>query len=78
MLAPWIAFNLHHYGALTGSDEVQALTEPSLNPGGIDYGAGDLPAKHVTLLNGVLPDEWWVEFLSTAKRRAARRAGRDS
>jgi hypothetical protein len=21
------------------------------------------------LLNGVLPDEWWVEFLSTAKRR---------
>ena len=69
MLAPWLAFNLSHYGALTGSDEVQALTEPSLNPGGIDYSAGDLPAKHVTLLNGVLPDEWWVEFLSTAKRR---------
>ncbi|MET0513010.1 MAG: glycosyltransferase family 39 protein [Thermoleophilaceae bacterium] len=69
MLAPWLAFNLDHYGALTGSDEVQALTEPSLNPGGIEYGPGDLPAKHVTLLNGVLPDEWWVEFLSTAKRR---------
>lgn len=69
MVAPWIAFNLHHYGAVTGSDEVQALMEPSLNPKGIDYGVGDLPGKHVALLNGVLPDEWWVEFLSTAKRR---------
>jgi 4-amino-4-deoxy-L-arabinose transferase-like glycosyltransferase len=69
MVAPWIAFNLHHYGALTGSDEVQALMEPILNPNRVDYGVGDLPGKHVALLNGVLPDEWWVEFLSTAKRR---------
>ena len=43
--------------------------DPVLNPDGRDYGAGDLPAKHVSLLNAVLPDEWWVEFLSTAKRR---------
>jgi len=70
MMAPWIAFNLSEYGALTGSDEVQSLMEPTLNPDRVDYGAGDLPAKHVALLNGVLPDEWWVEFLSTAKRRA--------
>jgi 4-amino-4-deoxy-L-arabinose transferase-like glycosyltransferase len=69
LLAPWLAFNLDHYGALTGSDEVKRLTEPSLNPEGADYGAGDLPRKHVTLLNGVLPDEWWVEFLSATKRR---------
>jgi Dolichyl-phosphate-mannose-protein mannosyltransferase len=69
MVAPWIVFNLGHYGAPTGSDEVQRLTEPSLNPEGTDYGLADLPGKHVTLLNGVLPDEWWVEFLSTANRR---------
>jgi hypothetical protein len=69
MLAPWLAFNLDHYGALTGKAEVQALLEPALNPEGRDYSVGDLPAKHVALLKGVLPDEWWVEFLSTAKRR---------
>jgi hypothetical protein len=34
-----------------------------------DYGTGDLPARHGALLNAVLPDEWWVEFLSTTKRR---------
>jgi hypothetical protein len=68
-VAPWTAFNLHHYGALTGSDRVQDLMEPTLNPGRIDYGAGDLASKHVALLNGVLPDEWWVEFLSSTKRR---------
>jgi 4-amino-4-deoxy-L-arabinose transferase-like glycosyltransferase len=69
IVAPWIAFNLHHYGALTGSDQVQGLMEPTLNPGRVDYGVGDLASKHIALLNGVLPDEWWVEFLSTAKRR---------
>lgn len=69
MVAPWLVFNLQHYGALTGSEEVQRLMEPTLNPEGRDYGAGDLPAKHVALLNGVLPDEWWVEFLSSTKRR---------
>jgi 4-amino-4-deoxy-L-arabinose transferase-like glycosyltransferase len=69
LLAPWVIFNLGEYGAPTGSDEVQALMQPTLNPDRIDYGLGDLPGKHVALLNGVLPDEWWVEFLSTAKRR---------
>jgi 4-amino-4-deoxy-L-arabinose transferase-like glycosyltransferase len=69
ILAPWVIFNFAEYGAPTGSGEVQALMEPTLNPERVDYGPGDLPGKHVALLNGVLPDEWWVEFLSTAKRR---------
>lgn len=69
MLAPWVAFNLSHYGAPTGSGAVQSLMDPVLNPDGKQFGAGDLPAKHVALLNAVLPDEWWVEFLSTLKRR---------
>ena len=68
-VAPWIAFNLHHYGAPTGSERVQELMSPTLNPDRVDYGVGDLVGKHVALLNGVLPDEWWVEFLSSAKRR---------
>ena len=69
MVAPWVALNLHSYGEPTGSSTVQGLMDPVLNPSGRDYGLDDLPAKHVALLNGVLPDEWWVEFLSTAKRR---------
>ena len=69
MVAPWVGLNLHNYGEPTGSGAVQGLMDPVLNPSGRDYGPGDLPARHVALLNGVLPDEWWVEFLSTAKRR---------
>jgi 4-amino-4-deoxy-L-arabinose transferase-like glycosyltransferase len=69
MVAPWVVFNLSHYGALTGSAEARDLLEPTLNPRDVDFGAGDLPGRHVALLNGVLPEEWWVEFLSTAKRR---------
>jgi len=69
MLAPWVAFNLHTYDSPTGSGAVQSLMDPVLNPGGRDFGPGDLASKHVALLNAVLPDEWWVEFLSTAKRR---------
>ncbi len=69
MLAPWIAFNLHTYDSPTGSRAVQRLMDPVLTPSGRDYGPGDLASKHVALLNAVLPDEWWVEFLSTAKRR---------
>ena len=69
VMAPWIALNLHNYGSLTGSGAVEELMDPVLNPSGRDYGPGDLASKHVALLNAVLPDEWWVEFLSTAKRR---------
>jgi 4-amino-4-deoxy-L-arabinose transferase-like glycosyltransferase len=69
MVAPWAALNLSDYGSPTGSGAVQALMDPVLNPSGRDYGADDLPDRHAQLLNAVLPDEWWVEFLSTAKRR---------
>jgi 4-amino-4-deoxy-L-arabinose transferase-like glycosyltransferase len=69
MVAPWVALNLHDYGSPTGSGAVQGLMDPVLNPSARDYGPGDLASKHVALLNSVLPDEWWIEFLSTAKRR---------
>jgi 4-amino-4-deoxy-L-arabinose transferase-like glycosyltransferase len=69
MVAPWVVFNFREYGAPTGSGAVQSLMDPVLNPEGKDFGPGDLASKHVSLLNAVLPDEWWVEFLSTVKRR---------
>jgi hypothetical protein len=69
MIAPWIGLNVHHYGEPIGSETVQGLMDPVLNPSGRDYGTGDLPARHAALVNAVLPDEWWVEFLSTTKRR---------
>jgi hypothetical protein len=69
VVAPWVVFNFREYGAPTGSGAVQSLMDPVLNPEGKDFGAGDLPARHVALLNAVLPDEWWVEFLSAVKRR---------
>jgi hypothetical protein len=68
-LAPWLASNLERYGSLTASDRAQRLLEPAVNPTRRDFGVGDLPAKHVNLLNGVLPEEWWLEFRSSTKSR---------
>jgi len=70
VLVPWLASNLDRYGALTAGSVVREMQEPFLNPAGRDYGVDDLPGRHAVLLNGVLAEEWWVEFLSSAKRRA--------
>jgi hypothetical protein len=67
-MAPWLASNLERYGSLTATDRAQRLLEPAVNPTGRNFGVGDLPAKHLNLLNGVLPEEWWLEFLSSTKR----------
>jgi 4-amino-4-deoxy-L-arabinose transferase-like glycosyltransferase len=68
MLAPWLLSNLDRYDALTAGARAQRLLEPAVNPEGRDFGVSDLPAKHLNLLNGVLPEEWWLEFLSATKR----------
>ena len=73
LLAPWVASNVDRYGAPTASALVREMQAPVLNPSGRDLGAGDLRALHGRLLGGVLAEEWWSEFLSPAKRRAARR-----
>ena len=67
-IAPWLASNLERYGSLTANDRAQRLLEPAVNPTGRDFGIDDLPGKHLNLLNGVLPEEWWLEFLSSTKR----------
>lgn len=69
LLAPWLVGNLDRYGSPTAWAEVRDMQEPVINPTGRDYGAGDLDRKAAGLLNGVLPEEWWVEFLDTGKRR---------
>jgi len=69
VLAPWLASNVDRYDALTASAIVREMQEPLLNPTGHDYGIGDLDERHAVLLNGVLAEEWWAQFLSTAKRR---------
>lgn len=68
LLAPWFAFNLHHYDALTASELVRDMQEPVLNPEGVNYGFADLPDRHRTLLQGVLAEEWWSEFLPGRNR----------
>jgi len=70
LLAPWVASNLDRYGAPTAGGVVRAMQEDVLNPQGTDYGVADLPGRARSLLNGVLAEEWWSEFLSTPKRRA--------
>jgi 4-amino-4-deoxy-L-arabinose transferase-like glycosyltransferase len=67
-VTPWLASNLERYGSFTATDRAQRLLEPAVNPTRRDFGVGDLPGKHLNLLNGVLPEEWWLEFLSSTKR----------
>jgi hypothetical protein len=68
MIAPWLAFNIHHFDALTAERVVRRMQEPVLNPTRRQYGLSDLWHGLRTLLTGVLPEEWWVAYLSSFKR----------
>jgi uncharacterized membrane protein len=70
LLAPWFAFNLHHYDALTATEVARDMQEHVVNPTGHEFTAGELPGRSRSLLNGVLAEEWWSEFLSAGKRTA--------
>lgn len=69
LLLPWVASNLDRYGAATAGGVVREMQEATLNPAGKDFGVADLPDRHRALLNGVLAEEWWSEYLSAPKRR---------
>ena len=69
-LVPWFVFNLHHYDALTGAGVARDMQEPVLNPTHHHYGVGELPGRSRALLNGVLAEEWFSQFLSSGKRAA--------
>ena len=72
LLAPWLAWNLHRYGALTANDLARDMQEPVLNPTGKTYGTGDLWRGAKLVFGGALPEEWWYRYLSGGWR-----AGRD-
>jgi len=59
LLVPWVVSNLVRYDAPTAGEIVRDMQAALLEP-------GTRPSR---LLNGLLPEEWWSEFLSTAKRR---------
>ncbi len=68
LFLPWALFNIDHYHALTPLEAVRHQQEPLVNPTGRRLGLSDLKTDAGRLLNGVLPDEWWVVFLSSAWR----------
>lgn len=70
LLAPWLAWNLHEYGALTASGLAKDMQEPVLNPTGRTYGLGDLDDTARRIAGGFLPEEWWVHYLSGGWRAA--------
>lgn len=71
MLVPWIAFNLHTYDAPTAWARVKEMQEHVLNPRGYQFGLADLPSRFRVLARLIVPEEYWVEFLSRGKRLAA-------
>jgi len=68
IMAPWLLSNLDRYGSLTGSRIWRQQQEPSLNPDGIQYALSDIPSRLLVITRGLLPEEWWIELLSTLKR----------
>ncbi|HEX3316851.1 MAG TPA: glycosyltransferase family 39 protein [Solirubrobacteraceae bacterium] len=70
LLVPWAVFNLDHYNALTPTAAARKQQEAVVNPTGRTLGLSDLKTDASAMLNGILPDEWWVVFLSSAWRVA--------
>jgi 4-amino-4-deoxy-L-arabinose transferase-like glycosyltransferase len=70
LLLPWAIFNLDHYDALTPTQAARAQQEPLVNPDKHTLTWHEFKDLSRALLNGVLPDEWWVVFLSNAWRIA--------
>jgi len=59
LLAPWLAFNLAHYDALTPAAAAREQQRPFVNPDGVHYGVGDAVERTRRMLDQILP----VEFL---------------
>ena len=57
LLAPWIAFNLDRYDALTANRIALEMQRPIINLNH-DYTVGEVPGRFVDLLRGYLPQEW--------------------
>jgi 4-amino-4-deoxy-L-arabinose transferase-like glycosyltransferase len=68
LVAPWVAFNVHHYGTLTADTQAQAQQHGAVNPGGHDFVLGDVWTFTRRLPDEVIPAElnarllgrWWI------------------
>jgi 4-amino-4-deoxy-L-arabinose transferase-like glycosyltransferase len=58
MLAPWLAFNHHHYGSWTASAQARELQRSTVNPNHRDYGLAEVGSFTRRLFDNVLPTEW--------------------
>lgn len=66
MLAPWLAFNLVHFHALTGEGVALQMQNPIINPAHVHYSLRILPDLTVNFLWDVLmPQEWYVYTIPT-------------
>ncbi|MET0817054.1 MAG: hypothetical protein ABWZ67_05840 [Solirubrobacteraceae bacterium] len=59
LLAPWLAFNVAHYDALTPAAAAREQQRPFVNPDDVQYGVGDAVERTGRMLDQILP----VEFL---------------
>lgn len=62
MLLPWLVSNHDRYSSLTADRQARDLQQSFINPSNHQYGIGDLVTGLRRLVDGVLPQEWWVHF----------------
>jgi hypothetical protein len=58
LIAPWLIDNLHRYHALTAGAVVRQMQGSLFNPGDRSYDIVRLVHSSVSLLGGLLPEEW--------------------
>jgi 4-amino-4-deoxy-L-arabinose transferase-like glycosyltransferase len=57
LVAPWLAFNHHHYGTLTANSQARRMQQKLVNPTHYRFGASDVPARALLTVD-LLPEEW--------------------
>ena len=66
LLAPWLAFNLMHFHALTAQAVALQMQNPIINPAHVHYSVRTLPDLTINFLWDVLlPQEWYVFTIPT-------------
>jgi 4-amino-4-deoxy-L-arabinose transferase-like glycosyltransferase len=58
VLSPWLAFNLHHYDALTPNGLAKQIQMSTINPTGENFGFGTFWSGIPDLFSGFYPLEW--------------------
>ena len=64
LLAPWMAYNLDHYNAVTPNGLAREMQQPVVNPEGTEFGLGRFWTGVPRLLSGFYPLEWTLGGLA--------------